>query len=265
MKKIFSIFVTLLLVLTTLNIVLAEETTEVETTDVEITAENASLTPSETTELTDSIDEATNETAEVEEVGATPDQPVAYGWKRFAEKVSLWMTIGKEKQAEKKLKFAEKRLAEMKEMANKGDLKSLAKAEGFHAQLVQELSELKAQFAKENMTKAERLEYNLKKHITVLNAVQQKMQAKNVTAQGIDKTLTRLKAAEEKYSNMSEVKQAKVAKEVSKIKKQEKNQEQIRNETAAEEQVTAEVENQEQNSGEETEIQNQEQTQAGQQ
>ncbi|MFA5176487.1 MAG: DUF5667 domain-containing protein [Candidatus Nanoarchaeia archaeon] len=267
MKKIFSIFVTLLLVLITLSTVLAEDTNEIVTEASTIT-ETENLTPSETTELTDSIDDAT--TNETEEVGATPDQKVAYGWKRFAEKLSLLMTRGKEKQAEKKLQFAQRRLSEMKEMAKKGDLKSLAKAEGFHAQLVQELSELKEQFAKENVTKAERLEYNLQKHITVLDIIQQKLQAKNVTAPGIEKTLTRLKAAEEKYNNMSEVKQERIAKEVSRLNKEEKrdrNQKRIANETVVGEQVTAEVENQEQNSGEDTEIQeqNQQQTQAGQQ
>ncbi|MDD5133420.1 MAG: DUF5667 domain-containing protein [Candidatus Nanoarchaeia archaeon] len=281
MKKIFSIFVTLLLVLVTLNVVLAEDTTEnvvgtnEETVTPEITeisTDSENLTPSETTELTESIDDAT--TNETENVGATPDQPVAYGWKRFAEKISLWMTISKEKQAEKKLQFAQRRLSEMKEMAKKGDLKSLAKAEGFHAQLVQELSELKEQFAKENVTKSERLEYNLQKHITVLDIIQQKLQAKNVTSPGIDKTLTRLRAAEERYNNMSEVKQERVANKVMKETKeqkrlrdeaateepiQEREQERLRNQTAAGEQVTAEVENQEENSGENTEIQEQNQ------
>ena len=59
--------------------------------------------------------------------GILPDNPL-YGLKIAAEAVVTFFTFGQEKKAERMLRLAEKRLAEAEAVAEKGNLKAVEKA-----------------------------------------------------------------------------------------------------------------------------------------
>jgi len=141
--------------------------------------------------------EEVNITDEVEEnvsAGITPDKPILWGLERALERIQLALTLNKVKRAELRLKLAEERLAEMKLMAKKKKVKAMLRAQTAHAGLVNEVLDENITVNEtigqdENLTNAEKIALRLEKHLQVLQAVKEKLEAMNVTAPGIERAI----------------------------------------------------------------------------
>lgn len=225
------------------------ETTEVTATaDQEIVAteENSdNLSETESQEITETIDAA--ETTETqEETTVTPDMPIRWGLKRISEKIDLFLTFNKTKQADKKLAFAERRLQEMKKMSEKKNIKALAKAQRAHADLISELAEDEESLADEDVSAAEKVESELQKHIQVLEGVKAKLEAKGVQTKGVENALVKSRYALDKFQNMNETRKEKLAgKIVGKAEKINTRKEARKGQESTEESSETEVEDSE--------------------
>ena len=112
MKKIIAIMSILLMLLTSISIAFAEETTTdatSEATATEITATEPATTETEAETSTDVGETAT------EEVSITPDSPL-WGVKLAIEKIDLALTFNRAAKSEKGLKYARLRLLEVEKM-----------------------------------------------------------------------------------------------------------------------------------------------------
>ncbi|MBU0929847.1 MAG: hypothetical protein KJ623_02150 [Nanoarchaeota archaeon] len=213
MKKLLTIL--LVAMFLALPMALAEELATQTTSDDQIvleqTVDSENLSDSESQDIAETIQESTEST---EEVSVTPDMSLRWGLKTWSEKLSLLLTFNKFKKAEKKLEQAKERLQEMKQMAEKKNLKALARAQKAHALLVVELAEDEETIANENLTAAQRIEVELQKHMQILENVQAKLAAKGVSTQGVDTALVKSRNAMEKFQNISDARKAKLSEKV---------------------------------------------------
>ncbi|MDD5649949.1 MAG: DUF5667 domain-containing protein [Candidatus Nanoarchaeia archaeon] len=216
MKKLLTILIAVLFLV--LPITFAEELTNEQPTLISEQLVNESAIETQTssdmteTESQDIIQtitasEGTNNT----QVAITPDMSVRWGLKRISEKINLFFTLNKTKQAEKKLAFAEERLQEMKQMSEKKNFKALVKAQRAHATLIGELARDEEVLASEDLEAADKIEIELQKHIQVLEGVQAKLEAKGVNTQGVENALVNSRKALDKYNSLNETRKAKVA------------------------------------------------------
>lgn len=231
--------------------VITEPTTE---GNSDVAAEDVSesnLSETESEAITDTI--SAGGTEATEEVSVTPDMPLRWGLKTWSEKFSLLLTFNKYKKAEKKLEHARERLQEMKQMADRKNLKALAKAQRAHASIVAELSQDEETLADEDLTAAEKVETELQKHIQVLEGVQEKLTAKGVPTQGVDNALVKSRNALDKFKNMNETRKAKLAeKVVNRAEKVSERKEQIKEKVK--ERLKEESEDQEEESEEQEDV-----------
>ncbi|MCG2717512.1 MAG: DUF5667 domain-containing protein [Nanoarchaeota archaeon] len=143
MRKIFSMFVFILL-LTTIMAVAQEETTE----------ENA---------------------------GVTPDS-IWWGIDVALDKIALALTFDNEARAEKGLKIAEERLLEIKIMATEKKIKAMAKAETEHGKVVVKIKEDIEKLEEDDLTEeiktVIKLEKKIGKHEANLEEIRQKIDIK---------------------------------------------------------------------------------------
>lgn len=188
MKRLIAIISVLLLLISSMSIAFADEATD--TVD------------DETAVLDDLVDSGviTDGTAveETEEVVVAPDSPV-WGLKRALERINLALTLDKAKKSEKRLRYAHKRLLEVNAMMKKGDLKNAAKAQKYHAKLVsdatEDVDEIEADEGKTE--RVEEFRSRLSRNIDALEAVKDKLEAKGVSAPGIEIALAIAKAKSE--------------------------------------------------------------------
>lgn len=153
MKKIYAIFVAMLMVLSIIPAAFAEndvatdpqsELTSEDTNSVENETETEDTADSETedledttsedeteveTEIEDSVTEAELNETELEEVGTTPDSPIMWGLDRAMERIDLALTFNKAAKAKKGLAHAKERLLEVKSMIAAKKLNYAAKAQ----------------------------------------------------------------------------------------------------------------------------------------
>lgn len=132
---------------------------------------------------------ATNSTS-LPNPGITPDSPF-YFLDKWMEDIDLFFTFPKEAKAEKRLQFAEERLAEAQKMAQKGDLKALKEAEeGYEADIDDATKDAK-EAAKEGKENAlEQVQEATAKHKEEMQEVLSKApeQAKESIQQAIEKS-----------------------------------------------------------------------------
>ena len=185
----------LLMLLTSISIAFAEETTTDATS--EATATETTATEPATTETEAETSTDVSETA-TEEVSVTPDSPL-WGVKLAIEKIDLALTFNRAAKSEKGLKYAHLRLLEVEKMMKKGDFKNAGKAEEVRAKLITKTRKhLDEEKTKEGETpKVKDLESRLQRHIEVLEAVKAKLEAKGVPTQGIENALAIAKAKAE--------------------------------------------------------------------
>ena len=195
MKKIIAIMSILLMLLTSISIAFAEETTTDATS--EATATETTATEPATTETEAETSTDVSETA-TEEVSVTPDSPL-WGVKLAIEKIDLALTFNRAAKSEKGLKYARLRLLEVEKMMKKGDFKNAGKAEEARAKLiVKTRKHLDEEKTEEGETpKVKDFESRLQRHIEVLEAVKAKLEAKGVPTQGIENALAIAKARAE--------------------------------------------------------------------
>lgn len=161
MRKIASVFVALLMLLSVISIAFAQDTntvtadatvtdagtgdtaTETDTDVVETTTAETQTeaTPTDTLVVTDTSateapsTEASDEVATAEDVsdaGITPDQPIRWGIERAIERIDLALTFNKAAKAKKGLAYARERLMEVKTMIADKKLDAAEKAKVEH-------------------------------------------------------------------------------------------------------------------------------------
>lgn len=176
----------LLMLLTSISLAFAEETSTEPATDAVSEATATETTATEPTETA------------TEEVSVTPDSPL-WGVKLAIEKIDLALTFNRAAKSEKGLKYARLRLLEVEKMMKKGDFKNAGKAEEAHAKLIAKTRKhLDEEKTKEGETpKVKDLESRLQRNIEVLEAVKAKLEAKGVPTQGIENALAIAKAKAE--------------------------------------------------------------------
>ena len=130
MKKIMSVFVAMLMLLSVVSIAFAqdagtEETEVVSDATVDTTTETVveepvavAEEPAEEAAPEEAVVEETLATEEVvEEAGITPDQPVLYAIENAVEDVNLALTFDEAERAELSLEYAQESVSEMEVMA----------------------------------------------------------------------------------------------------------------------------------------------------
>lgn len=150
----------------------------------------------------------------LEDVQVTPDQGMAWSFKRAREELKLLLTINKAERAELRLNLAEERLKEINQMAKKKDMKALLKAQKIHAKLVQKIAESEEAIAEKDVNRAELIQERLQKHVRVLELVMEKLQAKNISNKGINNALVKSTKAIERFQNMTEQRKEKIQNEL---------------------------------------------------
>lgn len=235
MKKIITMFVAMLMLLSIIAGAFAEEAvtsdvittdtatddaivTEPATTDVSATEPSSDVAAPETPETIEASDvEAVVEdglsdvaSEETVEAGTTPDSPL-WGIERALERIDLALTFSKAKKVEKRLVHARERLLEVQAMAGKGKLKHAARAAEAHAEEMEaaegDLAE--AVEAEGETDKLKTLEERFDMHIQVLERVQAKLQEKGIEAPGIANALAIAKAKKNVVLARQAVKEAK--------------------------------------------------------
>ncbi|XOB41740.1 MAG: DUF5667 domain-containing protein [Candidatus Nealsonbacteria bacterium] len=93
--------------------------------------------------------------AELPSPGLTPDSPF-YFLDTLAEKIGMFFTLGAEKKAEKAVRYAEEKLAELKAMAEKNKIQALERANQKYQEFLR-LANMKTQEAKEKGKDVEEL------------------------------------------------------------------------------------------------------------
>ncbi len=219
MKKLLTILLAVMFLVA--PIALAEDVTN-ETTQVN-TSEQPSLIATNNvseTNISETDSEAiantisSSDTGAAQNVSVTPDMPLRWGLKTWTEKLDLLLTFNKFKKAEKELVFARERLQEMKQMADKKNLKALAKAQIAHAELVAGLVKDEETLGSDNLTAVDKIQIEVEKHIQVLNSIEAKLQAKGIPTKGVENALNKSRNAFEKFQNMSETRKAKLFEKV---------------------------------------------------
>jgi hypothetical protein len=111
------------------------------------------------------------------EAGTGPDSPL-YGLDRAFERISLALTFDRAKKAEKRLQIASERLAELREMVNKGKPEFVERLTQDHGKQIEEsendITEAKAR-GKNVTAVSQRVAEATSKHIEVLTALLDKV------------------------------------------------------------------------------------------
>lgn len=125
------------------------------------------------------------------EVGIGPDN-FLYGFKLAFENINLALTFNKEDKIQKRLQYADERLAEVQLMVAENKTQEAQRAEDERQKQVNEtesdLNDLEAQGGMRADIRAHVLE-ELQKHVTVLEGVRARLEAKGIDVQGIDNAL----------------------------------------------------------------------------
>jgi len=127
----------------------------------------------------------------VEEAGITPDKTILWSFERISERISLTFTFDKVKKAEKRLRYADARLAEIRVMTAEGNTEAAQKAEEVEQELLSNAESDVDGLEETDGEGVDRVKTQLQKHITVLQAVRAKLAAKGVPTKGIDNALTK--------------------------------------------------------------------------
>lgn len=122
--------------------------------------------------------------------GITPDSPF-YFLDKWAEAISLFFTFSPEAKAEKKLSYAEERLAEAQVMAQKGDEKALAVAEkGYEEDIDEATQDAKNAAEKGKENALEKIQEATTRHEATMQKVLNQVpeQAKDSIQKAIDES-----------------------------------------------------------------------------
>lgn len=122
------------------------------------------------------------------EAGITPDSPV-YFLDIWGERISLFVTLNKDKKTDKLVKIAEERLAEAEEMANEGDTEAVEVAEEKYAKSIEDATEVAKLTGNENAL--QRIETATLRHQERMQEVYDKApeQAKKALEKVVEKSM----------------------------------------------------------------------------
>jgi plastocyanin len=118
---------------------------------------------------------SSQEETQLTKAGTTPDS-LFYFLDTAMEKISLAMTFNANTKAEKRLEIAEERLSEVKEMALKGEIKAMTKAEEGHKKLLMKVQE-KIEMSDDSEMKSE-LEMKFQSHNERISEVKNELKIK---------------------------------------------------------------------------------------
>jgi hypothetical protein len=132
-----------------------------------------------------------NEEGEEEEV-ADPTKPL-YFFTTVLEEIEIFFTFDDDKRIEKRLEFAEKRVAEMALMAEQGNEAELDKIQARYERQIEQALKIANKHSEMAQEKVERIEQSREKHLLTLEKVSQQVpeQAKPSIDKVIEKTKVR--------------------------------------------------------------------------
>lgn len=126
-------------------------------------------------------------TAELPEPGKTPGD-LLYGLEKAQESISLAITFDREAKMEKKLRFADERLAESRHLAQKGDNQSAAKAAQRYSDIIEEVNATAVETENEDVQR--QISQHLENRQEVLNDLREKLPEQ--TQNGIENAISRM-------------------------------------------------------------------------
>ena len=188
MKKTISLVIVALLLVGMIPMVLAADSTQTQLLTAEPT-KDLKTTDQQVTEpepvVISPIETGDGNTTTTEDIGATPDEPIRYWFKRMGEGLKVAFEADRTKKAELRLQFAEKRIEEVKKMISENKDKAAEKAQKLHERLMdkvqKDVEKIKENGSEKELEKVVGLDRAVQAHEAHIAKFQEKISNMNLT------------------------------------------------------------------------------------